>query len=213
MRIAPLTPTPIPAPESTAEPTTAPVTEVRGLLYPIEGACLPSNDDLMPNAAREYRAGIHQGVDFYGLDNCVSITRGTPVRAVKAGQVIRATLNYQDLTADELQALNERIAAGDSGSPDILDAFRGRQVWVDHGGGLVTRYVHLEGIAPGIALGATVEAGQEIGYVGDSGTPESVTAPGSEDHLHFEIWVRDHYLGQGLPPAEVRALYEKAFSP
>ena len=208
VQITPLTATP----SSVAEPT-AEVTEVRGLLFPIEGACLPSSNDLMPNAPREYRNGIHQGVDFYGGDNCVSIVQGTPVRAVKAGRVIRATLNYHDLTWDELEALNERLAQGEANDPDILDTFRGRQVWVDHGGGLVTRYAHLEGIAPGIDIGVTVEAGQELGYVGESGTPESLTAPGTEYHLHFEIWVGNHYLGQGLPPGEVRALYEKAFSP
>jgi murein DD-endopeptidase MepM/ murein hydrolase activator NlpD len=208
VQITPLTATPSPVAEPTAE-----VTEVRGLLFPIEGACLPTSDTLMPNAAREYRNGIHQGVDFYGMDNCVSIVRGTPVRAVKAGRVIRATLNYHDLTWDELEALNERLAQGEANDPDILDTFRGRQVWVDHGGGLVTRYAHLDGIAPGIDVGVTVETGQELGYVGDSGTPESLTAPGTEEHLHLEIWVGDHYLGQGLPPDEVRALYEKAFSP
>jgi murein DD-endopeptidase MepM/ murein hydrolase activator NlpD len=208
VQITPLRPTPSPVAERTAE-----VTEVRGFLFPIDGACLPSSDTLMPNAVREYRNGIHQGVDFYGVDNCVSIVRGTPVRAVKAGRVIRATLNYYDLTWDELEALNERLAQGEANAPDILDTFRGRQVWVDHGGGLVTRYAHLEGIAPGIDVGVTVEAGQEVGYVGDSGTPESLTAPGTEDHLHFEIWVGNQYLGQGLPPDEVRALYEKAFSP
>jgi murein DD-endopeptidase MepM/ murein hydrolase activator NlpD len=208
VQITPLTSTASPVAEPTAE-----VTEVRGLIFPIEGACLPSNDDLMPNAPREYRGGIHQGVDFYGVDNCVSIVRGTSVRAVKAGRVIRAMLNYQDLTWDELQALNERIAQGEANDPDILDAFRGRQVWVDHGGGLVTRYAHLDGIAPGIDVGVTVEAGQELGYVGESGTPESLTAPGTEYHLHFELWVGGQYLGQGLPPDEVRALYEKAFSP
>jgi len=204
----------VPAPSPVAEPTpTAAVTEVQGFIFPIEGACLPSDDTLMPNAAREYRNGIHQGVDFYGMDNCVSIVAGTPVRAVKAGRVIRATLDYHDLTWDELETLNERLAQGEANDPDILDTFRGRQVWVDHGGGLVTRYAHLEGIASGIAVGVTVEAGQELGYVGESGTPESLTAPGTENHLHFEIWVGDHYLGQGLPPDEVRALYEKAFSP
>jgi len=210
VQITPLAPTPssIPVAGPTAE-----VTEVQGFIFPIEGACLPSNDDLMPNAPREYRNGIHQGVDFYGGDNCVSIVQGTPVRAAKAGRVIRATLNYHDLTWDELQALNERLALGEANDPDILDTFRGRQVWVDHGGGLVTRYAHLEGIAPGIDIGVTVEAGQELGYVGESGTPESLTAPGTEYHLHFEIWVGNHYLGQGLPPGEVRALYEKAFSP
>jgi len=189
------------------------VAEVRGLLFPIDGACLPSSDDLMPNAIREYREGIHQGVDFYGVNNCVSIVQGTPVRAVKAGRVIRAALNYQDLTWQELEVLNERVALGEGDSEQVLDIFRGRQVWVDHGGGLVTRYAHLDGIAPGIAAGATVEAGQELGYVGDSGTLESLTAPGTENHLHFEIWVGDHYLGEGLPPEEVRLLYENAFSP
>lgn len=207
VQITPLESTPSPVVDSAAG-----ATEVRGLLFPIEGACLPSSDTLMPNAFREYRNGIHQGVDFYGVDNCVSIARGTPVQAVKAGRVIRATLNYQDLTWGELDALNDRVALGEGDSPDVLDVFRGRQVWVDHGGGLVTRYAHLDGITPGIAVGVTVEAGQELGYVGDSGTPESLTAPGTEDHLHFEMRVGDHYLGEGLPPDEARALYEKAFS-
>lgn len=208
VQITPLMRTAMP----TVEPTVA-VTEVRGLLFPIDGACLPASDTLMPNAAREYREGVHEGVDFYGFDNCVPIARGTPVLAVMAGRVVRATLGYHDLTWDELQALNERIAQGEASDPDILDAFRGRQVWVDHGGGLVTRYAHLDRIAQGIAVGAPVEAGQELGYVGESGTPESLTAPGTEEHLHFEIWVGGRYLGQGLPPGEVRALYERAFSP
>jgi len=207
VQITPLKPTPLPVADSAAG-----ATEVRGLLFPIEGACLPNSDTLMPNAVREYRNGIHQGVDFYGVDNCVSLVRGTPVRAAKAGRVMRATLNYQDLTWGELEALNDRVALGDGDSPEVLDVFRGRQVWVDHGGGLVTRYAHLEGITPGIAVGVTVETGQELGYVGESGTPESLTAPGTEDHLHFEIRVGDHYLGEGLPPDEVRVLYEKAFS-
>ena len=30
--------------------------------------------------------------------------------------------------------------------PDVLDSFRGRQVWVDHGHGIVTRYAHLSAI-------------------------------------------------------------------
>ena len=208
VQITPLARTPTPV----VVPTVA-VTEVQGLLVPIAGACLPSSDTLMPNAAREYRNGVHQGVDFYGFDNCVSIIRGTLVLAAQAGRVVRATLDYHDLTWEELAALNERIALGEANDPDILDAFRGRQVWVDHGGGLVTRYAHLDGIAEGIAVGTAVEAGQELGYVGESGTPESLSAPGTEDHLHFEVWLGGQYLGQGLPPGEVRGLYEKAFSP
>src|SRR5690606_27962571 len=54
-----------------------------GFAYPIEGACLPQGDQLMPNAPREYRQGTHEGIDFYEVDNCVSIGLGTEVLAAK----------------------------------------------------------------------------------------------------------------------------------
>lgn len=167
----------------------------------------------MPNAPRTYRAGIHEGVDFYGADNCVPIGLGTEVLAAKEGEVVRADIEYRELTPEGLEQLYQRIEQEGASAPAILDRFRGRQVWIDHGGGLVTRYAHLDGVAPGIEDGVFVQAGDVIGFVGESGTPESVTAPGTEYHLHFEIRVDHVYLGQGLVPAEVRALYEGAFSP
>lgn len=203
-----------PAPSATPEPdpaTSDPATY--DFAFPIEEACLPSSDLLMPNAPREYRSGVHEGIDFYGVDNCVPITAGTPVLAVADGVVIRADLGYHDLTWEELDALNRRVAGGDAGDPDVLDAFRGRQVWIRHDNGVVTRYAHLEGIADGVVEGGRVLRGEVIGYVGDSGTPESLTAPGTEYHLHFEIRVGDTFLGQGLPPDQVRALYQEAFTP
>jgi murein DD-endopeptidase MepM/ murein hydrolase activator NlpD len=168
----------------------------------------------MPNAPREYRSGIHEGVDFYTYDNCVEITVDTPVIAAKDGRVIRADLDYTPLTQEQLDDFNTRVAVGENPNDDeFIDMFRGRQVWIDHGDGIVTRYAHLSAIAPGIIEGVQVAAGTPIGSVGDSGTPESLSNPGQETHLHFELRTGDTFLGAGLPPEEVRVLYEHLFEP
>lgn len=160
----------------------------------------------MPNAPRDYRNGTHEGVDFYGVDNCTAISVGTPVVAAKEGVVIRADLDYVDLTLESYQELAANLT-----SPESLDAFRGRQVWIDHGNGIVTRYCHLSGIADGIAQGTVVNTGDLIAFVGESGTPESINNPGSQYHLHFEVRVNNSYLGAGRPPEQVRALYVELF--
>jgi murein DD-endopeptidase MepM/ murein hydrolase activator NlpD len=198
---------------ASATPAPSPTPDPTGFVYPITGACLPSGDQLMPNAPREYRKGTHEGVDFYDSDNCTLIGEGTEVLAVKQGKVIRADLDYHDLTAEELAEIDERIAAQGQCDAEALDVFRGRQVWIDHGGGVVTRYAHLGRIAEGIEVGVSVKAGDVIGYVGNSGTPESITDASAEMHLHFEIRVGEDYLGKGLAPEECRSLYEKAFAP
>jgi murein DD-endopeptidase MepM/ murein hydrolase activator NlpD len=54
----------------------------------------------------------------------------------------------------------------------------GNVVFVDHGGGVVTRYAHLRRIETKLA--ATVRAGQRIGQIGSTGR---ATGP----HLHFEV--------------------------
>jgi len=195
-------------------PDTALPPVITGLIYPVEKGCLPEDDYLLPGAPREYRRGLHEGVDFYDSDNCASIGLDTEVVATRAGVVIRADRSYQDLTAETLAALTRRVEQGESNAPEVLDAFRGRQVWIDHGEGVVTRYAHLNGIARGLGPGVRVEQGKVIGYVGESGTPGSVNEPGSEVHLHFEIRIGDTFLGQGQDdPAKVRRLYEQAFSP
>ena len=167
----------------------------------------------MPNATRDYRGGTHEGVDLYGYDNCIDIPYGAPVLAAKDGIVVRADLHYRDLTQEELEAANVRIANGDANAFEVVDLFRGRQVWIDHGDGIVTRYAHLSGVAEGVEEGASVVQGQTIAYVGDSGTPESLSNPRQETHLHWEFRTGETFLGAGLPPEEVRALYELVFEP
>lgn len=186
--------------------------DLTGFTFPLAGACLPGSETLLPNAPRLYRRGVHEGIDWYDLAGCAEVTLGTPVLAMFDGVVVRADLEYRDVTAAEVARLEAASAAQGETDPGALDIFRGRQIWIDHGNGVVTRYAHLSAIAEGVFVGARVTGGETIGLVGESGTPESLTAPGTEWHLHAEVRVGETFLGAGEPSAEVRALYEALFT-
>ncbi len=196
----------------TTPPVSTPNAAVSGFVFPIEGGCLPEDDNLMPGAPREYRNGTHEGVDVYDADNCAFVGLDTEVVAAKSGAVVRADWTYEDLTEVSLAELEEFVQQG-AITPELEDAFRGRQVWVEHADGTVTRYAHLAGIIESVDVGTTVSVGEPIAFVGESGTPESVNDPGTQVHLHFEIRIGDNYLGAGLDAASVRSLYEAAFVP
>ena len=203
-----------PTPEIDLQPTSTPaVLESSGISYPINGACLPESNLLMPGAPRAYRQGVHEGIDFYDVDSCTFVGRDTEVLAAKAGMVIRADYEYEELTAELAAEITAAIEEAGGATDATLDLLRGRQVWIDHGEGMVTRYAHLGGIASDIDVGSQVEQGQLIAYVGESGSIDAIDAPGSQIHLHFEIRVGDGYLGEGLEAAAVRQLYQQAFSP
>ena len=179
-----------------------------GFTMPIAGACVSAFDGHLPAALRAYRNnGIHEGLDFYSGAACIAIDASTPVLAAKAGTVIRADRAYVDVTPDDWARFEAAGFAGEA----ILDELRGRQVWIDHGEDIVTRYAHLSAIAAQVFEGVRVEAGAVIGFVGESGQRESYAAPGSDLHLHFEIRVGNGWLGQGLEPHAGRALYLRAF--
>lgn len=200
------------SPTAAATATAVPLNGPTGFAYPIAGACMPAGDQLMPNAPRSYRNGFHEGLDFYPGLACAPIQRGTPILAAKDGMVIRADLDYQDITLAQVQELDAKTKAQGFSDPVTLDIYRGRQVWIDHGGGIVTRHCHMQFIDPAIKVGVAVKTGTVLGGVGESGTPEFITAPNTELHLHWELRVGDSFLGSGLPPATVRALYVRVFS-
>ncbi len=211
------TPTTAPAPSPTPTPRPQWVLppldpeDLRGFAIPVDDGCLPDSDRLMPNAPREYRNGFHEGVDWYNGLACASVREGTPVMAMYEGFVIRADHDYVEITIEQINEFSRRTAELGYTEEPILDIYRGRQVWIYHGNGVVTRYAHLGVIVPSLKVGHWVQRGQVVGGIGESGTPESITAPGTELHLHAEVRIGESFLGSGLPPGEVRALYRKLF--
>ncbi|MEO8633399.1 MAG: M23 family metallopeptidase [Chloroflexota bacterium] len=170
---------------------------VRGLLLPIEGAEIATTPELLPNSARAYRAGWHEGIDF-------PADRGTPVRAAAAGTVLRVDREFADWDAATLTAALEAAIAIGYTPDETLDRIRGRQVWIDHGRHVVTRYAHLDSVAQ-LYVGEGVARGQVIGAVGSSGFEEG------GPHLHFEIRVGDDYLGDRLEGDELVRVLTRSF--
>lgn len=177
-----------------------------GITSPIDGARLPSNSHLYPGAARLYRLGVHQGVDFFGY------RKGWPVVAMADGVVAKATLNYAGVSTDDFERMvNESALLGETPA-EYLEQLEGKQVLIDHGNGILSFYAHLDQIAAGIVPGATVHAGQLVGTVGVSGTLAE-SKPGSVgSHLHFEIRIGSRYLGQGVTIREAMWWLDEIFA-
>ncbi len=174
---------------------------IGGFSSPI-GPNVSPRDLQMPGAPRHYRLGVHQGSDFYW-------SLGSPVYAVADGTVIRAMHDYTPPFPAEFFAWQAEAQQLGYTSEEALDFYRGRQVWIQHANGLVSRYVHLDSIDYRIQEGQPVTQGQLIGTVGNSGSPGSLESEDSDVHLHFELWLGDHYLGQFLRPVETRYWIER----
>lgn len=95
--------------------------------------------------------GVDRGDHAHaGID--FAATNGTPVYAAAAGRVSAANFS----------------------------ATAGNLVHIEHGGGVQTRYFHLQRSV--VSVGANVAQGQLIGYVGSTGNSTG-------NHLHFEVRV------------------------
>ncbi len=134
------------------EPTTA---------FPLQGFCHPLNG--LGYLSEGNNESTHRGRIAYAYDLATSI--GTPVYAMRAGQVMAIQDKYPDT----------------GGGQDKISRFN--YVMVEHDGGYRSVYVHLQQAFGGVVqikVGDHVEKGQLIGYSGNSGWS---TGP----HLHIEI--------------------------
>ena len=174
------------------------------LVLPIPNLPVDRRELRLPGAPRHYRQGIHQGMDFYWGP-------GREVLATAPGTVIRANHDYIVPTAEAFIYWRSNTAELGYTSPEALDFFRGRQVWIEHENGFISRYAHLGEIDPAVVEGVEVIQGQRIGAVGNSGSPGSLEGIEVDSHLHYELWLGDHFLGQYLRPIETRELVEGLF--
>jgi murein DD-endopeptidase MepM/ murein hydrolase activator NlpD len=96
------------------------------------------------------------------------------------GREYNGTLTSRHMGTDFAGAIGAPVRAANRGVVRIVDAFYygGNVVYVDHGAGLTSAYLHLS--QQGVAAGDTVARGQVIGRVGASGR---VTGP----HLHLIV--------------------------
>lgn len=79
----------------------------------------------------------------------------------------------------------------------------GKWVLIDHGGGLMTAYAHLDDFAPGLEAGSRVAQGDVIGFTGDTGFS---TGP----HLHYEVHVDGEPVDPMTHSASVRNMLRGA---
>ncbi len=197
------------AAEEGARVETAPLDDT-AYVFPIARGTLPTNPDLMPNAERGYRGGVHQGMDLYGLESGDTLPCGTPVRNARAGWVVRADREWKQMFPKEYDRLTAVLKDGPN--EELLDRLRGRQVWIRAADGMTFRYCHLAETAVDVQVGVAVAAGVPLGKVGNTGTIDGARGTGRNCHLHFEIWPTEAaWLGKGLAPRAACALYGKLF--
>ncbi|HEY9784574.1 MAG TPA: M23 family metallopeptidase, partial [Candidatus Obscuribacterales bacterium] len=183
-----------------------------GLTMPIKGMRLPAHPGVFPGARRLYRFGVHKGVDFFHDGGAkAKVVIGTPVIAADNGEIVRLDRNFRDMDAAKFSAVMSQCLREHQTSEANEDRFRGCQVWIDHGNGLMTRYAHLSKINAKVKENSFVNRGDVIGYVGVSGTGQNLPGRARYPHLHFEIWLDGKYLGWGLTPAETFGVYEDIF--
>lgn len=188
--------------------------DVRELLpqvaYPFADGVMPSRPRSYPGARRLYRRGVHEGLDIYSLD-VPYMAVGTPFGAIADGTVTRADHDYVEMTPVEYDAAEAQTRADHFTNEELSDDFLGRQVRLDHSETVTSIYAHLDDIAPAVTPGRNVLMRATLGTVGVSGTQSGAYGITDGYHLHFEIWVDEYYLGEGLSIYETMRIWEALF--
>ncbi len=177
---------------------------------PFPNAVLPNRPRSYPGARRLYRFGIHTGMDLYAND-AGGLGFGSPVSAIADGTVLLVDHDYVPISAEEFDAALAQTEAEHRTNDELFELFMGRQVQLDHGRRVASYYGHLDSTAPALSEDGSVLQGATLGTVGVTGTSGGAYGYTDGSHLHYEIWIGDRYLGQGLSLYETMRLWQAIF--
>ena len=195
-------------------PSVEPVTAIGWAAILADGAVLPASTacplpsqvpELLPNAPRYYRNGVHRGVDF----NC---GRGNDAFAFRDGTVLLAVRDFVDPFVAQREASLVNAAFASSTPHWILMMLYGNFIVIDHGdiegvGRVTSISAHLESVDDAIQVGSPVSAGQRLGEIGNAGTNAGSEQTDASVHLHWEVFIDDDFLGAELGVQETSAVY------
>ena len=193
-------------PGPTGGPVVAGSPNLPELRLPIDGVGVPADPNLLPGARRDYRGGVHEGVDF----NCAP---GSPVHAALGGTVLWVNAE-PDIPPAVRSRLLDRCRQLERTPSEVLNALHGKRVVIyavlSGGQLLTTSYSHLGSLRGDIVPGQFVRAGEVIAWTGSTGTSHAARR-GAWSELHFEVKLDGVRLGEGLTPREAGALYARLF--
>lgn len=136
---------------------------------------LSSTTSMLDYNGGNYTYDGHRGIDFT-LANFAEMDRGVAVYAAASGTVIATHDGEFDRNTAEYQQ---------SPNPNYII--------IDHGNGIVSKYLHLKKYSLRVGVGDMVTAGQQIALVGSSGNS-------TDAHLHFEVLQNDAVTETYLNP-------------
>lgn len=185
------------------------------ILYPCEGINVPAKASRLPNSPREYRKGIHRGIDFFA-------EWGTSVKAVAEGTVLRADHDFEEISPEfRASLLNSAYNINRTPSDLFEHILLGKTIILDHGFNLVpgfrviTIYAHLSHINKNIKPGVSISKGTQLGKTGNTGMQASTIGKKDGAHLHWEMILQNEtgefYIGQGLDYDELYPLLKNLF--
>jgi murein DD-endopeptidase MepM/ murein hydrolase activator NlpD len=145
------------------------------------------------------------------------------VNAAAEGVVIRSDRHYEEFDPEfRKQLLDVSDKLGHTPSDIFEHILLGRSVFIDHGFDLVpgyraiTIYAHLSHIDTYIKPGIKIDAGEQIGLSGNSGTEDGTLGKRTGAHLHWELILQDaggeYYLGQGWDTEKLYQELVRVFS-